>query len=45
MVLAVGKFKLQMSAGKILIFVFWDAHGILFIDPDEKVGFMPVFTH
>ena len=28
--------KTQMSAGKVLTYVFWDAHGILFIDYLEK---------
>ena len=28
--------KTQRSAGKILVSVFWDAHGIIFIDYLEK---------
>ena len=28
--------KMQISAGKVLVSVFWDAHGILFIDYLEK---------
>ena len=30
------RLKTQMSAGKVLASVFWDAHGILFIDYLEK---------
>ena len=30
------RLKTQMSAGKVLAFVFWDAHGILLIDYLEK---------
>ena len=28
--------KAQMSTGKVLAFIFWDAHGILFTDYLEK---------
>ena len=29
--------KMQISSGKVLVSVFWDAQGILFIDYPEKV--------